>query len=120
MATIRKRGDSYQIRVSDGYDAKGNHKEQSMTWKPPYGMTEKQIQKELNRQVVMFEEKVKGGFKTVSVKFEDLSEEWFEEYAKLNLKSTTYARMKQLKHRIYPAIGHMRIDKSRQDSFNPS
>lgn len=31
MATIRKRGDSYQIRVSDGYDAKGNHKEQSMT-----------------------------------------------------------------------------------------
>ena len=111
MATIRKRGDSYQIRVSDGYDAKGNHKEQSMTWKPPDGMTEKQIQKELNRQVVMFEEKVRCGFKTAAVKFEELAEEWFEEYAKLNLKSTTYARMKQLKHRIYPAVGHMRIDK---------
>lgn len=111
MATIRKRGDSYQIRVSVGYDTKGNHKEQSKTWKPPEGMTERQIQKELNRQAVMFEESVNRGFKSSAVKFEELSEEWFEEYAKLNLRSTTYERLKQLRHRIYPAIGHLRIDK---------
>lgn len=111
MATIRKRGDSYQIRVSVGYDTKGNHKEQSMTWKPPEGMTERQIQKELNRQAVMFEESVNRGFKSSAIKFEELSEEWFEEYAKLNLRSTSYERLKQLKHRIYPAIGHLRIDK---------
>lgn len=111
MATIRKRGNSYQIRVSDGYDTKGNHKEQSMTWKPTEGMTERQIQKELNRQAVMFEESVNRGFKSSAIKFEDLCEEWFEEYAKLNLRSTTYERLKQLKHRIYPAIGHLRIDK---------
>lgn len=111
MATIRKRGDSYQIRVSVGYDTKGNHKEQSMTWKPPDGMTERQIQNELNRQAVMFEEACMRGFKSSAVKFEELSEEWFEEYAKLNLRSTTYERLKQLRHRIYPAIGHLRIDK---------
>ena len=111
MATIRKRGDSYQIRVSVGYDTKGNHKEQSMTWKPPEGMTERQIQKELNRQAVMFEESVNRGFKSSAVKFEELCEEWFEEYAKLHLRSTTYERLKQLRHRIYPAIGHLRIDK---------
>lgn len=111
MATIRKRGDSYQIRVSTGYDTKGNHKEQSMTWKPAEGMTEKQIQKELNRQAVMFEESVNRGFKSSAIKFEELSEEWFKEYAKLNLRSTTYERLKQLRHRIYPAIGHLRIDK---------
>lgn len=111
MATIRKRGDSYQIRVSVGYDTKGNHKEQSKTWKPPEDMTERQIQKELNRQAVMFEESVNRGFKSSAVKFEELSEEWFEEYAKLNLRSTTYERLKQLRHRIYPAIGHLRIDK---------
>ena len=34
MATIRKRGDSYSIRVSCGYDTNGKHKEQAMTWKP--------------------------------------------------------------------------------------
>ena len=51
------------------------------------------------------------GFLTKAVKFEELCEEWFEEYAKYNLRSTTYERLKQLKHRIYPAIGHLRIDK---------
>lgn len=111
MATIRKRGDSYQIRVSVGYDTKGIHKEQAMTWKPPEGMTERQIQKELNRQAVMFEDACNRGFSTKAVKFEELCEEWFEEYARFNLRSTTYERLKQLKHRIYPAIGHLRIDK---------
>lgn len=111
MATIRKRGDSYQIRVSVGYDTKGNHKEQAMTWKPEPGMTQRQIDKELNRQAVMFEEACMHGYKASAVKFEELSEEWFEEYAKPNLRSTTYERMLQLRHRVYPAIGHLRIDK---------
>ena len=111
MATIRKRGNSYQIRVSCGYDTNGNHKEQAMTWKPEEGMTERQIKKELNRVAVMFENACNKGFKTSAVKFEELAEEWFEEYARLNLRSTTYERMRQLTHRIYPAIGHLRIDK---------
>ena len=55
MATIRKRGGTYQIRVSLGYDKNGNHKEQAMTWKPDEGISERQIQKELNMQAVMFE-----------------------------------------------------------------
>lgn len=111
MATIRKRGDSYSIRVSCGYDVNGKHKEQAMTWKPEPGMTKRQIEKELTRQAVMFEEAVSHGYKTTAVKFEDFAEEWFEEYAKPNLRSTTYERMRQLTHRIYPAIGHLRMDK---------
>lgn len=111
MATVRKRGNSYQIRVSVGYDTKGNHKEQAMTWRPPENMTERQIQKELNRQAVMFEEACSHGFCSKAIKFEALAEEWFENYARMNLRSTTYERMKQLTHRIYPAIGHLRIDK---------
>ena len=111
MATIRKRGGTYQIRVSLGYDKNGNHKEQAMTWRPDEGMSERQIQKELNRQAVMFEEACMHGYKAKAVKFEELAEEWFSDYARLNLRSTTYERMKQLTHRIYPAIGHLRIDK---------
>lgn len=111
MATIRKRGGTYQIRVSLGYDKNGNHKEQAMTWRPDEGMSERQIQKELNRQAVMFEEACMHGYKAKSVKFEELAEEWFADYARLNLRSTTYERMRQLTHRIYPAIGHLRIDK---------
>ena len=110
MATIRKCGGTYQIRVSLGYDKNGNHKEQAMTWRPDEGMSERQIQKELNRQAVIFEEACMHGYKAKAVKFQELAEEWFAEYARLNLRSTTYERMKQLTHRIYPAIGHLRID----------
>lgn len=111
MATIKKRGNSYLIRVSCGYDVNGRHKEQSMTWKPDEGMTKRQIEKELNRQAVMFEEACNHGFRTSAMKFQELAEEWFENYAKNTLRSTTYERMKQLTHRVYPAIGHLRIDK---------
>ena len=111
MATIKKRSDSYLIRVSCGYDINGNHKEQSMTWKPSEGMSKKQIEKELNRQAVIFEESYNRGFKTAAMKFQELAEEWFDNYAKNALRSTTYERMLQLTHRVYPAIGHLRIDK---------
>lgn len=82
-----------------------------MTWKSDEGMTKRQIEKELNRQAVMFEEACNRGFKTSAMKFQELAEEWFENYAKNTFRSTTYERMKQLTHRVYPAIGHLRIDK---------
>ncbi len=93
MATIQKRGDSYSIRASCGYDSKGKQVIQSITWKPGPKMTAKQIEKELNRQAVMFEESVNHGFKTSAMKFQELAEEWFENYAKNALRSTTYERM---------------------------
>ncbi len=51
-----------------------NYKEQSITWRPDEGMTERQIRKELNRQAVMFEESVNHGFKTSAIKFQELAE----------------------------------------------
>lgn len=53
MATIRKRGNSYQIRVSCGYDTSGNQVVQTMTWKPADGMNKKQIEKELQKQATV-------------------------------------------------------------------
>jgi hypothetical protein len=111
MATIQKRGDSYSIRVSCGYDSNGKQVIQSMTWKPEPKMTQKQIEKELNRQAVMFEEACNHGYQSSAIKFETFAEEWFEEYAKPNLRNTTYERMLQLRGRVYAAIGHMRMDK---------
>ena len=111
MATIRKRGNTYQIRVSCGYDANGNQVVQTMTWRPPEGMTEKQAEKEVLRQAVLFEEKCLKGQVTANIKFSEFADEWFEEYAKPNLRSTSYERMKQLRDRVYPALGHLRLDK---------
>ena len=87
MATIKKRGNSYLIRVSCGYDINGNHKEQSFTWIPDEGMSKRQIEKELNRQAVMFEEACNHGYKASAVKFQELAEEWFESYATPRFRS---------------------------------
>lgn len=111
MASYYKRGNSYVIRVSCGYDTSGKQIYQSMTWRPDKEMTAKQVEKELMRQVVLFEEKCKNGFQSKAIKFETLAEEWFEEYAKMNLRNTTYERLLQLRKRIYAAIGHLRMDK---------
>ena len=82
-----------------------------MTWTPDPKMTEKQIEKELQRQAILFEEEHKHGQIVSAIKFEAFAEEWFEDYAKLNLKSTIYTKQRQLTKRVYAAIGHIRLDK---------
>lgn len=113
MAYIRKRGNSYQIRVSCGMDDNGEQIEQTMTWKPDPGMTEKQTEKEVQRIAFEFEERCKNCWNSSHIKFKELAENWFKEYAELNLKSTSLERMKQLTVRVYPAIGHLSLDKIR-------
>lgn len=111
MATITRRGNSYRIKVSCGYNINGKQVVQSKTWKSIGNMTAKQIEKEVQRQAVLFEEACKIGQVTANIKFEAFAEQWFEEYAKLNLRNTSYERMRRITHRIYPIIGHMRMDK---------
>ncbi len=111
MANIRKRGNTYQIRVSCGYKLNGEQVVQTMSWKPPEGMTPKQAEKEVQKQAILFEEKCLRGQVTANVKFEEFAEQWFEEYARLNLRNTSFERMKQVTQRVYPAFGHLRLDR---------
>lgn len=111
MASYYKRGKSYVIRVSCGYDVSGKQIYRSMTWKPDDKMTPRQVEKELARQVVLFEEKCKSGYQTGAIKFETFAEEWFDEYARINLRNTTYRWLLPLRKRIYASIGHLRMDK---------
>lgn len=116
MATIRKRegkaGTSYLIRSSCGYDVSGKQVMRSMTWRPNPGMTAKQIERELNRQAVLFDERCAAqSVGNGNVKFETFARQWFEEYAQPNLKAMTIARMHQQEGRVYAAIGHIRLDK---------
>jgi integrase len=112
MATITKRGDTYRIRVSCGYDINGKQIMRSTTWDPEPGMTKKQIEKELQRQTVLFEEKCRSGqFLDGSIKFAEFAEQWFRDYANSHLRPTTLSRYRILMKRINPAIGHIRLDK---------
>lgn len=111
MATIQKRGDSYSIRVSCGYDSKGKQVIQSMTWKPEPKMTAKQIEKELNRQAVMFEEACNRGYQSKAIKFQEFAEECFKQYANTKLKTQTVRCYHNCEKKVYKALGHLRMDK---------
>ena len=56
MATYTERGYSYRLRASCGYTPEG--KSRTRTSAP--SMTLKQIKKELNRQMVLFDEECRG------------------------------------------------------------
>lgn len=110
MANVRKRGNSYQIRVSAGYDSEYRQVIHTKTWKPTPGMTERQIEKEVARQAIMFEEYCKKGIVTVNVKFKEFAEKWLNDFARVNLKKTTFQRMKNTTIRVYAAFGHLSVD----------
>lgn len=118
MANIQKRTSkngqvSYRIKVSKGYDYDGKQIIKSMTWTPEKGMTERQAEKEVQRQAVLFEEKCKNDFTPErSVKFKDLAEEWLNliEVTK-EQKLGSIERLKCCKERTYKAIGNIPVDK---------
>ncbi|MGM9936559.1 MAG: tyrosine-type recombinase/integrase [Candidatus Ornithomonoglobus sp.] len=110
MATIRKRGNTYQIRVSAGYDSGGKQIIKTMTWKPVPGMTKRQIEKELDKQAVLFEQQVETGqFLDGSVTFSEFAERWFRDYAEKQLRIKTITEYKGLMRRINTAIGHIKL-----------
>jgi len=109
---------SYLIRVSAGYDINGKQIKKSMTWKPSPTMTDRQIEKELERQAVKFEEKVKnGGSIDDKIKFGDYANKWLE-INKPNFAPITYTRYKNLLIRINEALGHIKIGKIQSMHLN--
>jgi hypothetical protein len=56
-----------------------------MTYKPQAGMSEKQIEKEVNRQAVLFEEQCKLGQSVTAAKLETFARECFKNYAELKM-----------------------------------
>lgn len=111
MATIEKRGRAYRITVSHGYDIHGRQIRHKMTWTPNPGLTARQEEKELNRQVVLFEETVKTGGARVngSVRFQAFSERFMDDHIKVNRKPNTVARYERDLKRINEAMGHMKL-----------
>jgi integrase len=100
---------NYLLRVSAGYNTAGKQIKKSMTYKPSPNMTQKQIEKELEKQVVMFEEKVKQGFSIDgNIKFTDYAEK-FMQVKEMSPKCRE--RYIDLLKKINMAIGHIRLEK---------
>ena len=74
MAYARRKNNSYELRISWGRNPDGSQKMYSRTWKPPEGMSEKQIEKELKSQLKIFESDIKSGRKVTGVStFEEMA-----------------------------------------------
>ena len=112
MATIQKRGNSYKITVSCGYDLTGKQIRRHKTFTPDKGMTEKQVEKAVQREAVLFEERCRRGqILDENIRFADFAEKWFTDYAEKQLRPKTLARYRSLMPRNNAAIGHIRLSK---------
>lgn len=118
MASIEKRGDSYRITVSAGYDASGRKIRQSVTFHPDRltatGRTKADsvIEKEVQAFAAQFERDVKSGsvFGSGSMRFSELVACYLEQYATLELEEGTADGYRAiLEKRLLPIWGPVKI-----------
>ena len=114
-----KRGTSYRFIVSNGFDSNGKRITHKKTWKPPEGLTPRQIEKAVQRAAMDFERSIEQGYSLDN-------KQTFAEYANyvLDLKErtgvrpTTLDRYRGLLERINAAIGHIKLADIRPQHLN--
>lgn len=118
MATIRKiknsKKGSYQIIVSNGYDAEGKQIRVTTTFTPDADKTPRQKEKQIQEFAMEFENKVKTGqlYSGDKITFAEFVKEWETKEAKLQLEETTlYTYKRHLNRVILPAIGKYKMTK---------
>ncbi len=113
MASIRKRGEnSYRITVSLGYTPDGKKLKRTKTVKLDPGLTERQREKELQRQATLFEEAVQRGtyFEPSHFTVSTFAEKWIEEHGKSLANKTKLRYEGILKGRVAKALGHLKLE----------
>lgn len=114
MASIQKRINkdntiSYRIKVSNGLKANGKTNIVSKTWKPKTNMTQSQINKELNKICIQFEEEVKNGLLIdENVIFSTYTYDWLEN-KKNGVANKTYVEYKRIVERLNEEFGNYKI-----------
>lgn len=110
MATIKQQGKGYKITVSHGYDINGKQLRDHMTWTPEPGMTKRQIEKELNRQATLFEEKVKcTTTHDGNIRLKEFTDRFLKEYAYPTLKAKTAYGYETRMTDVNEALGHIKL-----------
>lgn len=121
MASIRKRGNSYLLVVSMGYDFDGKRrKPQQKTVHPPDGLTPKAKEKWLEEEAALFErqcrnEPLKAVDKTITLAA--YTEMWLREIAPNKLAKSTLARDKQDIDRFMPHLGGYKLTDLKPEHF---
>lgn len=111
---------SYTIRVYHGYDGSGKRlKPYTMSYKPAPGMTARQIDKEVQRQALIFEEQIKNGFildnKQTFAQYADYVVSLKE---RAGVKHSVICWYKAQLERINAGIGHLKLSEIRPQHLN--
>lgn len=111
MPSISKRGNTYRIMVSLGYDLSGKQIRKTTTFTPPEGVTEGKGAKLAKAYAYEFEKRCMGMTSfNENLKFSELQKWYYEEIAIHKLKPTTYATNRQtIELYVLPFLGHLRI-----------
>ena len=111
MANYQKRGNTYNIRVSNGTKGDGSRDVKCLTWEPERGMTEKQIEKELIRQIILFEDLVKKGlYLDGNIRFNELTDNWENQIVSQLRTSTIMGYTGSNLTRVRAAFGNMKVN----------
>ena len=108
---VRRRGDTYEFTVSAGYDGNGKHIRNYTTFKAPEGVTELRADKLAMEAYFEFAKKAKGNKAFgENMKFNQLCEIYFAEYAPNRLKAVTAEHYKSnVKNHIAPVFGNRKL-----------
>lgn len=117
MANINKiegkRGISYKITVSNGYDKQGKKIVKTTTYKPDGSLTPKQQEKAVIKYAMDFEDKVKKGtsFDGEKISFEEFADQWLVG-KKSRLSFSTYQCYEDIiRNRMIPYFRGYKIGK---------
>ena len=111
MANINKRGNTYRIRVYVGTDGNGKKIIKTTTFVPPYDVSPKKAEKLAQEFAFAFERRCKGYPQlNENMRFAELAEWYFENYAPVELKEgTLYNYKSAYKNHIAPAFGNVKV-----------
>lgn len=111
MASIRKISEnSYKITVSCGRDAANKQIRHYMTWNPDKPMTEKQMEKAVQKAAYEFEKQINLGFRPDDSRtFKEFAEYFIALKKQHGVAATTLESYEWVKQRVYEGIGDMRL-----------
>lgn len=111
MPSITRRGDTYRIMVSLGYDMKGRQIRKTTTFTPPDNVTDGKAEKLATSYAYEFEKRCQGMVNlNENIRFYELFEWYSNDIAIHKLKPTTYYNNKKLMELyVLPYIGNLKI-----------
>ncbi|MGN0983057.1 MAG: tyrosine-type recombinase/integrase [Candidatus Limivicinus sp.] len=123
MANIKKidgkTGVAYKITVTSGRNSDGKQIRHYLTWRPAPGMTERQIEKAVQKAAFEFEQKIEQGFIADNRQtFAQYAEYVVSLKERSGTKRRTVEWYRDLLPRINAAIGHLKLTDIRPQHLN--